>query len=67
MEFCSLPKSAPSFGVRAMFQDNGRAEIEKRIERYKTLARQIPDEVTVQSIKSLIADLEQTLSRIDDK
>ena len=49
------------------YQDSGRAELKKRIVRYKALARQIPDHVTVQSVKSLIAELEQTLSRIDDK
>jgi hypothetical protein len=48
-------------------QKNDRASLEKRIERYKAIARQIPDEVTIQSIKTLIAELEQTLSRIDDK
>jgi hypothetical protein len=45
-------------------QKNDRASLEKRIERYKAIARQIPDE---ESIKTLIAELEQTLSRIDDK
>ena len=49
------------------YQDSGRAEPEKRIARYKALARQIPDHVTVQNVKSLIAELEQTLPRIDDK
>jgi len=43
-------------------QKNDRASLEKRIERYKVIARQIPDEVTIQSIKTLIAELEQTLS-----
>jgi hypothetical protein len=47
-------------------QKNDRASLEKRIERYKAIARQIPDEVTIQSIETLIAELEQTLSRIDD-
>jgi hypothetical protein len=49
------------------YQDSGQAELKKRITRYKALARQIRDPVTVQSVKSLIAELEQTLSRIDDK
>ena len=49
------------------YQDSGQAELKKRIARYKALARQIPDHVTVQNVKSLIAELELTLSRIDDK
>jgi hypothetical protein len=39
----------------------------KRESRDTALARQIPDHVTVQNVKSLIAELELTLSRIDDK
>ena len=49
------------------YQDSGQTELKKRIARSKALARQIPDHVTVQNVKSLIAELELTLSRIDDK
>jgi hypothetical protein len=45
--------------MRAMYQKDSRPELENKIERYKALARQVPDDETAQNIRSLVAELEQ--------
>jgi hypothetical protein len=47
--------------MRAMYQKDSRPELENKIERYKALARQVPDDETAQNIRSLVAELEQEL------
>jgi hypothetical protein len=47
--------------MRAMYQKDRRPELENKIERYKALARQVPDDETAQNIRSLVAELEQKL------
>jgi hypothetical protein len=47
--------------MRAMNQKDSRPELENKIERYKALARQVPDDETAQNITSLVAELEQKL------
>jgi hypothetical protein len=47
--------------MRAMYQKDSRPELENKIERYKALARQVPDDETAQNIRSLVAELEQKL------
>jgi hypothetical protein len=37
-----------------MYQKDSRPELKSKIERYKALARQIPDDETAQSIRSLV-------------
>jgi hypothetical protein len=44
-----------------MYQKDSRPELENKIERYKALARQVPDDETAQNIRSLVAELEQKL------
>lgn len=44
---------------------NDRVELEIKIIKYRTLARQSPDEVTKRRIDGLIAELEQKLREID--
>jgi hypothetical protein len=47
--------------MRAMYRKDSRPELENKIERYKALARQVPDDETAQDIRSLVAELEQKL------
>ena len=44
-----------------MNQKDSGPELENKIERYKALARQVPDDETAQNIRSLVAELEQKL------
>jgi hypothetical protein len=48
-----------------MADKNERIELELKITKYRALARNAPDEVTAQRIKTLVADLEQELRQID--
>jgi hypothetical protein len=49
-----------------MAYKNERVEIELKIMKYRSLARNAPDEVTAQRIKTLIVELEQKLREIDE-
>jgi hypothetical protein len=48
-----------------MADKNERIELEMKIMKYRALARNAPDEVTAQRIKTLVADLEQELRHIN--
>ena len=45
---------------------NERVELEMKIIKYRSLARQAPDDTTSQRIKLLVAELEQKLREIDE-
>jgi hypothetical protein len=45
---------------------NDREQLERKIARYKALARQAPDDETMQRIKELVAELEQQLHTKQD-
>jgi hypothetical protein len=49
-----------------MAQKNERVELEMKIMKYRSLARNAPDEVTTQRINALIAELEQKQREIDE-
>jgi CBS domain containing-hemolysin-like protein len=42
--------------MRAMYRKDSRPELENKIERYKALARQVPNDETAQNIRSLVAE-----------
>jgi hypothetical protein len=48
-----------------MIDENERLQLDMKIMKYRALARDAPDEVTAQRIKTLVADLEQKLREID--
>jgi hypothetical protein len=50
----------------AMASKNDRVELEMKIMKYRSLAREAPDELTTQRIKTLIAELEQKQREIDE-
>jgi hypothetical protein len=52
--------------MRAMDEKDSRPKLENKIERYKALARQVPDDKTAQNIRSLVAELEQKLRQTDE-
>jgi hypothetical protein len=45
---------------------NDRVDLETKIMKYRSLARQALDEETMHRIKSLVAELEQKLREIDE-
>jgi hypothetical protein len=45
---------------------NDRVELEMKILKYRALARQAPDDMTAQRIKTLVAELQQKLREIDE-
>jgi hypothetical protein len=47
-----------------MADKNERVEREMKIMKYRALARDAPDDLTAQRIKTLVADLEQELRQI---
>jgi hypothetical protein len=47
-----------------MVERNERVELEMKIMKYRSLARDAPDEVTARRIKTLLAELEQKLREI---
>jgi hypothetical protein len=49
-----------------MAQINNRVELEMKIVKYRSLARQATDDETMQRIKALVAELEQKLREIDE-
>jgi hypothetical protein len=49
--------------MRSMAQKNDRVELEMKIVKYRSLARQAADDETTQRIKALIAELEQKTAR----
>ena len=50
-----------------MYRKDSRPELENKIERYKALARQVPDDETAQNIRSLVAELEQKLRQTGEQ
>jgi hypothetical protein len=52
--------------MRSMAQKNDRVELEMKIVKYRSLARQATDDETTQRIKTLVAELEQKLREIDE-
>ncbi len=44
---------------------NERAELEKKISKYRHMARLAPDQETAERIKELVAELEQRLRELD--
>ncbi len=52
--------------MRCMAQKNDRVELEMKIVKYHSLARQATDDETTQRIKTLVAELEQKLREIDE-
>jgi hypothetical protein len=52
--------------MRSMAQKNDQIELEMKIVKYRSLARQATDDETMQRIKALVAELEQKLREIDE-
>jgi hypothetical protein len=48
-----------------MPSNNERVELEMKIMKYRALARDAPDKLTVERIAALVAELEQKLREID--
>jgi hypothetical protein len=49
-----------------MASKNERAELDMKITKYRALARQAPDDLTLQRIKTLVAELEQKRREFDE-
>ena len=49
-----------------MTHKNERVELETKIMKYRSLARDAPDQVTQERIKALVVDLQQKLREIDE-
>ena len=49
-----------------MVHKNERVELEMKIMKYRSLARQAADDETTQRINALVAELEQKLREIDE-
>jgi hypothetical protein len=49
-----------------MVYRNERVALEMKIMKYRALARDAPDNLTNERIKTLVAELEQTLRKIDE-
>jgi hypothetical protein len=52
--------------AHTMAQKNERVELEMKIIRYRALARDAPDNLTTERIKTLVAELEQKQREIDE-
>jgi len=52
--------------MRVMAERKERAELETKIIKYRSLARQTADDETVQRIQALVAELEQKLRQMDE-
>jgi hypothetical protein len=69
-----LPQTAELFAAPSSYLDgsaemptkNERVELEMKIVKYRGLARQAPDPETTRRINSLVAELEQRRSEIDE-
>jgi hypothetical protein len=64
----NLSHLPPSYKTeaRTMDQKNERVELETKIMKYRSLARDAADEVTTQRISALVAELEQKLRKFDE-
>ena len=62
----AFSSSYKDVGIADMPSKNDRAELEMKIVKYRTLARQAPDDTTSQRIKVLVAELEKKLREIDE-
>jgi hypothetical protein len=55
-----------TMGIQALPPKHERVELEMKIMKYRLLARNAPDELTVGRIKSLVAELERKVREIDE-